>query len=305
VANDLSDLFVGNSIPSAIHLQIPNTTLVYPGATNMSVCVTQATNTAATGTIQFLDTMGLTKTVLSTQPLQGNGCANWYITPGLGAGAHSITAVYSGDSNNPPGTSAPIVVTVNPAQSYLGASCGGANFSFGGNYSCNVTVGSNAGPATGSITYAVDGGTPTVLALTNGNAQFTLTAPAAGPHSVAIAYAAQGNFAAASSSTQNFNVTLATTQVQLTPSNYYPSAGTSFTLTASVSTSSDGAPSAGTVAFYDNGTALGSPVAVNGSGQATFTIPSLAAGYHSFTAQYSGATNFATGSSNYVTASAH
>ena len=292
---------LGTTTDAAISLTVNNTTLTYPGTTQTKVCIAPATNTSATGVIQILDGT----TPLTTQPLEGSGCSHWYISPGLSAGVHSLTAFYSGDSNNPSGTSAVVTVTVDPAQSYLSANCGGASFTYGRSYSCNVNIGSGAGAVIGNITYVLDGGTPVVVALTNGNAQFTLTTPAPGAHSVVIGYAAQGNFTAASSSTQNFNVSQATTQVQLTPSNYFPPAGSPLTLTATVSSYSDGTVTTGLVTFYDNGTALGSPGAVNGAGQASLVIPSLAAGSHSYTAKYGGVTDFAPGSSNYVSISAH
>ncbi len=303
-ANDLSDLFLPGSIPSAAKLQVSNTTLVYPGTANVSVCVTQATNTPATGIVRILDGINLVTDLLATLPLEGNGCANWYIKTGLTARTHALTAVYSGDSNNPPSTSNEVTVQVNPAPAYLSASCGNASFPFGYNYNCNVNVGSNAGSAAGTITYTFDGGAPVSLPLTNGSAQFSLVTPNAGPHTVVIAYAQQGNFAAAGPSTQNFTVAPALTQVQLTPSNYHPAAGRSFTLSASVTTYSDSIPGSGTVTFFDNGAPIGTGT-VNAQGRASLTIASLpAAGYHSYQAQFGGTSNFVASTSGHVTISA-
>ena len=302
-ANDLSDLFLPDSIPSAVKLQVSNTNLVFPGSANVAVCVTQATNTAATGSVKILDGMNLATSVLTTLPLEGNGCANWFITPSPNVGTHSLTAVYSGDSNNPPGTSDAVTVLANPAPAYLSASCGNASFPYGGNYRCDINVGSNAGGALGAITYAFDGGTPVSLALTNGMAQFSLNAPNAGAHTVVIGYASQGNFAAPPSSTQNFTVTQALSQIKLTSSNYFPAAGSSFTLLASVTTYSDGVPGSGAVTFLDNGTPIGAGT-VNAQGQASFNVPAITAGHHSYVAQFGGLPNFAAGESGYITISA-
>ena len=93
----------------AIKLQLSSTQLVYPGAANVTVCITPST---ATGTVQIYDGT----TLLTTQNVQGGGCAYWYISPGLAAGTHSLTAVYSGDKNNSPGTSIPVTVTVSPVR---------------------------------------------------------------------------------------------------------------------------------------------------------------------------------------------
>jgi hypothetical protein len=305
-ATDLSDLFLAGSIPSgiavnpAIQFQVSKTNLVYPGATNTVVCVTPATNAPTpTGSVQILDG----KTLLTTQPLEGNGCANWYITPGLNAGIHSLTAVYSGDSKNPSGTSAPVTVTVTPAPAFLSANCGNASFPFGGNYNCKVDVGSNAGTPQGVITYTFDANAPVGVALTNGSAQFSLPTPDAGPHTVVISYAQQGNFMAAGPSTQSFTVTPALTKVQLTPSNYYPAAGSPFTLSASVTTYTDGLPGSGLVTFMDNGSVIGVG-SVNAQGQATLLIPAIAAGFHSYVAQFGGLPDFAAGASNWLSISA-
>jgi hypothetical protein len=306
-ATDLSDLFVSGAIPSgivspAINFQVQNTSLVYPGSTPVSVCITPATSAPATGTVRILDA---STTILAILPLQGNSCANWYVNPPLSAGTHSLSATYSGDSNNPDGTSAPITVTVSPTPSYLQASCGNAGFVYSGNYNCNVNVGSEVGGATGAITYTFDGGAPVTLHLNNGSAQFSLIAPTAGSHAVVIGYAQQGNFAAAGPATESFTVAPATTQIWLSPSNWYPGAGSSLTLSASVTSYSAAAPTGGTVTFYANGASIGT-IPVSSTGQASVSIPSLAAGYYSFNAQFGGlAPDYDAAGSNYLTIQAH
>ena len=101
-----------NVYDTSISLQFASTQLIYPGATNVTVCVSGATKATPTGSVQIDDGA----TALTTLTLGGNGCAYWYISPGLNAGTHTITAVYSGDKNNPPGTSDPIVLTVSPVR---------------------------------------------------------------------------------------------------------------------------------------------------------------------------------------------
>jgi hypothetical protein len=77
----------------------------------------------------------------------------------------------------------------------------------------------------------------------------------------------------------------APTATALSPSANPSPAGTSLTLTATVS-SPRGAPNSGTVTFYDGASSLGSnPVA---AGVATFSTSSLALGPHSLTATFSG-----------------
>ena len=279
-----------NVYDTLVSEQFASTQLVYPGATNVTVCVTGDTRATPTGTVQIDDRA----TPLTTLTLQGNGCAYWYISPGLSAGEHSITAVYSGDRNNPSGSSAPTVLTVSPVPVNLAVSCWNASFPYGGNYQCTVNVSSNAGPAKGSITYAVDGGAQTAIPLSNGNAQFALTEPPAGNHTVIIGYAQQTNYAAASSQTEKFTVTAAPTLVLLTPSTWFATVGTNITFHAAVTSWSAGAPSDnGAVSFY-NGSTLLATVPVDSSGQASYTTSSLRAGIQTITATYAGGNNYAT-----------
>jgi len=279
---------------TAIGLQFASTQLTYPGATNVTVCISPATNATATGTVQILD--GTNR--LTTLTLQGNGCAYWYISPGLSAGTHAVSASYSGDANNPAGNSAPVTLTVAPVAVNMSPACWNSSFPYGGNYQCNVTVSSNAGPAQGVVSYAVDSGSALTSALSNGNTQFAISLPAAGPHTVVIRYAQQGNFAAASPQTENFTVTQAPVYVGLTPSSWYATAGTNITFQAAISSWSAGPPnSLGSVSFYDGNAPLGT-VAVNASGQANYSTASLAVGSHTITATYSGTANYASGSTS-------
>jgi len=279
-----------NVYDAAIKLQLASTQLTYPGATNVTVCL----GSTATGTVQIYDGT----TLLTTQPLQGGGCAYWYISPGLSAGTHVLTASYSGDKNNPPGISAPVRVTVNPVSVTMAVSCWNASFAYGANYQCTVNLSSNAGAPLGSITYSFDGSSPVTLPLTNGNSQFTIARPNTGTHTVVVAYAQQTNYAAAAAQTETFTVTPAPVNVSLTPSSYYSPAGTSLTFQATVTSWSAGPPNAnGSVSFYD-GSALLATIPVNASGQASYTTASLSAGTHTITATYGVGINYGAGASS-------
>jgi sugar lactone lactonase YvrE len=283
-----------NVYDTAITLQFASTQLTYPGATNITACVAGATRATPTGTIKIEDG----STVLTTLTLGGNGCAYWYIAPGLNAGTHAISAVYSGDKNNPAGASAPTLVTVSAVPVKMSPSCWNDSFPYGGNYQCTVNVSSNAGAAQGSITYSLDGAAPVAVPLSGGNAGFSITRPAAGNHSVVIAYAQQTNFAAAAPQTESFTVTPAPVNVALTPSTYYTKSGTSVTFSAAITSWSAGAPSNnGSVSFSLGSTVLAT-VPVNASGQASFTTSTLPVGSDTITAAYSGGANYATGSAS-------
>jgi hypothetical protein len=283
-----------NVYDTAITLQFSSTQLVYPGATNVTVCVAGENGVVATGSVQIVDGA----TALTSLTLHGNGCAYWYISPGLTAGVHKITASYSGDGNNPAGVSSPIAVQVAPVPVSMSVSCWNATFSYGADYKCTVNVSSKAGSALGSISYSEDGGTAIAVALANGSAGFTVGRPAAGSHSVIVGYAQQTNYAAAAAQTETFSVAPAPVNLSLTPSSWYASAGTNVTFSAAVASSSAGPPSStGAITFSDGSTLLAT-VQVDSSGKASFTTASLAAGRHNITATYSGGANYASGSSS-------
>jgi fibronectin type 3 domain-containing protein len=283
-----------NVYDASISLKSSSTQLTYPGASNLTACVAPATGATATGTMKIFDGSAL----LNTQTLQGNGCVYWYISPGLAAGTHVLAAAYSGDKNNPSGTSAATTLTVAPVPVNMSVSCWNASFAYGANYQCTVSASSTAGSAQGAITYSLDSGAAVSVPLSGGNAQFTVTKPIAGNHQVVIAYAQQTNYAAVTPKTESFTVTPAPVTVALTPSTYNAPAGTSISFATAISSWSAGAPNAtGSVSFYDGSTLLGS-IPVNASGTATFSTSSLTAGKHTITATYAGGANYASGSSS-------
>jgi uncharacterized repeat protein (TIGR01451 family) len=116
---------------------------------------------------------------------------------------------------------------------------------------------------------------------------FTANSTAGGPYNV-VASIGTGQPTALFALTNNKAATTTTVTSSANPSNV----NQSVTFTATV-ISTAGTPT-GTVQFKDNGTNLGSPVVLNGSGVATFTTSTLAAGVHSISAVYSGDANFLT-----------
>lgn len=187
---------------SAVHLQLSQTTVVYPTGSNVVISVTGATGRAPTGTVQLFDGT----TLLQTVSLRKNGAAYLRIQ-GLSAGTHQLSVVYSGDSSNPAGVSAPVTFTVNQVPVQLLVTCWNANFTYGANYNCKVNVSSTAGSPQGVITYQYDGNSAVNVPLQGGNASFVVSQPAVGSHTVVVAYPSQTNYAAAGPSTQQFTVT--------------------------------------------------------------------------------------------------
>jgi hypothetical protein len=208
-------------------------------------------------------------------------------------GSHLIYATYPGDKYNPSGRSATTTVTVTGAIVNMNATCWGGTV-YGVTYTCSVSLTSSAGAATGSITYSYDGGTPVSAAIVNGTALFNILNPQAANHTVAIGYAAQGNFAGVSTQTKAFTVAPGQTQIVLSASSYAPKSGSSLTLSVLALTPLSGVP-VGTVTFYDGGKSIGtSAVNANGVASITFTV---AKGTHTYTASFAGTPNYASAKS--------
>ena len=256
---------------AAITIQLASTTVVYPGATNVTVCITRATKVSPTGAVSIYDGA----TLLDTATVVGGGCAYWYIAPGLNAGTHSIGATYSGDKHNAPGTAAPVTLTVNPVPVNLAIACPNPTFTHGPNFQCVVTASSNAGPPLGSITYSLDNGAATAAGLSGGNATVIVVKPAVGNHTLTINYAQQTNYAAASPITQAFTVTATPSHstTRLTAVSSTITLGQSAQLTATVT----GAGPTGTVVFSAGGVTLCTSTLVSGAATCTSHQPSLAA----------------------------
>jgi len=128
-------------------------------------------------------------------------------------------------------------------------------------------------------------GTYTIIQQTSGNISGSGTYSASGT--------AIGSGKTGAISVSGGNVVLTITDITTTTLNSLSAStyGQSVTFTATVAPT----PSGGTVQFYDNGVALGSPMTVS-SGHASYTSSTLAAGSHPITASYSGVTFYAASS---------
>jgi hypothetical protein len=242
---------------------------------------------APTGTVTFKDGA----TTLGTGTLNGSGQAT-FTTSSLSAGTHSITAVFEGGSNYLSSSSGAFTQTVNQAgtTTTLASSNNPSTYEQGVTFTATVTSG-----ATGTVTFK-DGATTLGTGTVDGSGQatFTTSSLSAGTHSITAVYGGDANFNGSTSAATAQIVNQASTSTALT-SNANPSTyGQPVTFTATV-TSVGGTPT-GTVTFRDGATVL-AIVAVDGSGQATYSTSSLFIGVHSITSTYNGDANF-TGSAS-------
>ena len=121
-------------------------------------------------------------------------------------------------------------------------------------------------------------------------ASFTTSALTAGTHTITATYSGDTLY---TGSTANLTQkVIGPPNIQLVSSLNPSTPNVNVTFTATV-TSSNGTPT-GTVIFNDGSTALSGALPLDGSGVATFSTATLAAGTHPITAVYSGDSNFST-----------
>jgi N-acetylneuraminic acid mutarotase len=175
--------------------------------------VVPGNSTAPTGTVQFQDGgVNLGSAVALTS--SGSVYSAQLQTSSLSVGTHSITAIYSGDTNFFTSTSAAISQVVKSAVTITSISA--PWITYGADGVVTVTVAaqdSAAGTPTGNVTLTVDTGVAVSQALVNGSATFTISKPGAGDHKLCANFAAQNNFLA---STATGTLTVKTVAITVT-----------------------------------------------------------------------------------------
>src|SRR6266436_1257975 len=242
-----------------------------------------------TGTVTFNDGA----TALGTGTLSG-GIAT-FMTSGLGAGAHSITALYGGDASFGGGASPVLTQTINKATSSTSVISSNSSSNRGAAVTFTATVTSSAtGTPTGTVTFQEGAAALGTGTLSGGKATFTTLGLTAGTHSITAIYGGDASFAISTSPVlmQTMNNTANSTSVA--SSNNPSIFGATVTFTATVISSATGAPT-GTVTFQDGAATLGTGMLSGGT--ATLSTSALAGGAHSITAVYAGDTNFASSTS--------
>ena len=227
----------------------------------------------------------------------------------LVAGVHTLSAEFQGytqygfNTTTPfvaaifsPSTSSSVTVTVTSIPTVTSLVASSSSPTAGTVVTFTAQVNSNAGTPFGGTTF-YDGkvllGTLSLDAA--GSDSFSTASLAAGPHSITATFHANGPFAGSTSAPISISMlaapaTAIATLVSLAPEANPPDNRS--TLVANVS-APKGAPT-GIVTFLDSGTILGTAV-TNQSGLATLRVGTLGSGFHSFTASFAGASEFAPG----------
>jgi hypothetical protein len=210
------------------------------------------------------------------------------------AGARSLTASYSGDANFASNVSTTRAHLVNKAGTTTQLTDDAPDPSdFGEPVTFAFSVTPNApgsGTPTGLVTVSGNGASCQADATVG---SCSLVPTAVGTRNYTASYAGSADFNSSSSGARAHQVVQASTSTAVVSSDLSTSSGESVTFTATVTVTPPGAGApTGQVQFLDGSTQIGSS-ALNGSGVATMSTSSLAAGSHTISAVYAGSTNFA------------
>jgi hypothetical protein len=294
-----------NKAASATSISSSVNPSVYGQVVTFNAKITPST---ATGTIQFtIDG----KNFGSAVPVSG-GSATSGITSTLPVGNHTVTAIYSGDSNISGSTSPSITQTVNKASTVTSLISSANPSTYGQAVTFTATVMAAApgtGVPTGTVTFE-EGITPMGTAtLVSGKATYTTSSlnvcgmcgACGSSYCIIAVYSGDTNFTSSIGSlSQSVNKANTTTALTASP-NKASSTTTTVTFTAVVTAVAPGAgtpPNTDTVTFK-NGTATMGTVALS-SGQATYSTKFSTAGTYSISAIYNGDANYNVSTSNAV-----
>jgi hypothetical protein len=276
-----------------------------------------------TGTVTFMDgttALDSTPIPLTSATTSMASTATLSLSTGLPAGSHSITAVYSGDTNFLMSTSSPplvktvaLVSTTTTLTSSVNPVVTGNAVTLTATVSLPSTGTSTSSPnklsipTTESVTfYDVTGGTSTKLGTvpisSAGVAQLPSSFTTAGSHSLTAVYSGDSTFSSSTGTlAESVSSTKATGHVYLAASANPALAGQSVTFSVYVyGATSESTGVTGTVTLMDGTTPLGSSSPVTND-KASFTISSLGIGSHAITASYSGDANFTAATSSVLT----
>jgi hypothetical protein len=242
--------------------------------------------------VTFRDGTAVLGTVLLTPD---GGVATASLTTALRAGAHGLTAGFSGDANTNASTSPARTQTATKASTTITLTTSTSAAVVGQDVTFTATLGVVApgtGTPTGGVMFlngAVALGTVTPDAA--GVATLTRSALTLGPHAITARYVGDTGFAAVTSSALTVTIVKASTVTTVTGSANPAAWHQPVTLTAAVSVVAPGSGTpTGLVTFFNGSAPLGTAAWI--AGHAALTTSALTVGDHTITASYAGAATF-------------
>lgn len=285
------------SVATSILLTISTpSTLSYGEDVGGYALVTSSDGTALSGTVSFYDGATQICTIPVTQTTSCPATAG----AGFAAGAHLLTAAYSGDSTHQGSTSNGVPIVVVPDVTSLSVASSANPAVYGNNVTFTVTAQGDHAIPSGQI-QLLDGASLIATATLNpaGTASIAESALKLGTHPITARYTATQNFGAAASAvlSQVIQTSAGIATSTMLASNLNPAtAGQSVTFTADVITAVQPLVPTGTVTFLDGSTVLGTS-SLNSFGLATLSTSSLQSGSHAISASYAGSATTAASSS--------
>ena len=250
------------------------------GATVTFTAVISSDARAPVGNVKFYDGTVL----LGTMATGATGSTAKFSVSTLALGAHTITATFTGDATNSPSTSDALTEVVKQTSTVaLSSNLTPAKVGQSITFSATVT-GSSSMPG-GLVTFN-DGATAIGTGGLNssGVASFSTSLLTAGTHAITAAYAGDTSTLPGTSAILSQAVNLWSTSTTLSSSNPTDVLGAPLVFSVHVAITSTVAPT-GALVLTDGGTTIAT-LAVDGSGNASYSSSSLAVGTHTLVAIY-------------------
>ena len=274
-------------------------TPVYGQTVTLTATVTPAAGGPVTGTVTFFEGV----TPLGAAATVNDAGVATFETASLGAGDHTITAVYSGDDAYATSTSADFTQTIGQAATGVTVAGSAATTAFGDGVTLTATVAvtaPGAGVPTGTVEFFAGTDSLGTQPLTGGTASIEAAALAVGGHTITAVYSGDADFEGSGSAGLAHEVTLAPTTVALAALSTVFYGQTANLGVMVLANNPDAGVPTGTVEFFDGETSLGS-AGLDANGIASLGADSLSIGSHTITATYSGDGSRATSTSESFT----
>ncbi|TDF94732.1 Ig-like domain repeat protein [Paenibacillus piri] len=235
---------------------------------------------------------GGAQVTLSWSSLQAAVSQAQFSSSSLPVGIHSITAVYSGDTNHANAESAIFTQTVNPIATATTLTSNASSAAAGGTVTFTATVISTGGSLpSGTVTlkegdFVLD----TKPLDANGVTPFSISSLSVGVHTITAYYSGDSNHASSVSQSVSQTVSPMDTATVVSGPATQSFYGDTVTLKVIVTAVENYVPNGNAIVKID-GQIQGS-AALKPDGTADITLPLLSVGSHSITAAYTGSTNF-------------
>jgi hypothetical protein len=290
-----SSAFTVGTIPTTTTVVADPGTVTIGDPVRFTATVAPSHGGSPAGTVQFrVDGADFGSPVALT-----NGQATSAALSTLGLGMHSVVAVYGGTADHTASTSSTVDfrVRVPLLGTSTAASVSPSNAVYGQPVTLSATVSTGSGTPTGDVVFTV-GSTEVGRAGvgTGGNASLVVTDLPVGSNAVVATYTGDDVYGASAASPRSVTVSKANVAVSLDASASHTVSGEAVSFTATVAAQAPGGGTpAGSVQLLVDGTAVGSPVALDNGIAAFAPVTSLRAGTHTVEARYAGNANYASG----------